>query len=382
MSFCQKLCCFCCLKKHEIIKGEKLEDAKKEDLIEPTEIKEEKIIPLNKEYDPPSSDKNEREIKGNENNEEKLTEKNEEKLIEKNEEKLIIEKKEGKLYETILKNYLNPLIDNKDVFKRTWYRDGEYELMEYSKRSIIALHDYIFDDSTKLFREFYNKDNLILSINESGSMFAKNPIIRLYFKIEKNKLPPNTSLQDLLEYTNYTTLRTIWDDQLKIYKVIEGDETEKCIIQNWMKSPVFFMSERDIIDKKYDFYENGILYSFESSVNDNYIEIPKGVTRITDLIFMNSYTENDNEFIIRNINQVNYKMNSPNSLLCVTVSGKVPNWYKKCIDVMNKDYQNGKYTFGKKIACVKNNSEQNDKIIEDKNKINALAEDNDDDEKE
>lgn len=149
-----------------------------------------------------------------------------------------------------------------------------------------------------------------------------------------------------------------------------------------MKSPVFFMSERDIIDKKYDFYENGILYSFESSVNDNYIEIPKGVTRITDLIFINSYTENDNEFIIRNINQVNYKMNSPNSLLCVTVSGKVPNWYKKCIDVMNKDYQNGKYTFGKKIACVKNNSEQNDEIIEDKNKINALAEDNDDDEKE
>ena len=180
MSFCQKLCCFCCLKKHEIIKGEKLEDAKKEDLIEPTEIKEEKTIPLNKDYDPPSSDKNEIEIKGNENNEEKLTEKNEEKLIEKNEEKLIVEKKEGKLYETILKNYLNPLIDNTDVFKRTWYRDGEYELMEYSKRSIIALHDYIFDDSTKLFREFYNKDNLILSINESGSMFAKNPIIRLF----------------------------------------------------------------------------------------------------------------------------------------------------------------------------------------------------------
>ena len=55
MSFCQKLCCFCCLKKYEIIKGEKLEDAKKEDLIEPTEIKEEKTIPLNKEYDPPSS---------------------------------------------------------------------------------------------------------------------------------------------------------------------------------------------------------------------------------------------------------------------------------------------------------------------------------------
>ena len=181
----------------------------------------------------------------------------------------------------------------------------------------------------------------------------------MYYKLEKNKLPKNTSIQDILEYTTYTNVRILWDNQLKIYKVIEGNETEKCIIQNWMKSPIFFMSERDILDKKIDFYENGILYTFESSVNDNYIEIPKDVIRITDLIFLNSITENENEFIIRTINQVDYKMNSPNSLLCTTLSGKIPTWYKNCIESMNKHFNEGKFIPGKKIIVDYNNNSEN-----------------------
>ena len=270
-----------------------------------------------------------------------------------------ISKKEKKIYEITFEKYLNPSIDNTELFNKNWYREGEYEIMEYSKRSIIALHDYIFDDETKLFREFYNKENLILSINESGSIFSKNAVIRMYYKLDKNQLPKNTSIQDLLEYLTYTNKRMYWDDQLKIYKVIEGNETEKCIIQNWMKSPIFFMSERDILEKKVDFYENGILYTFESSVNDNYIEIPKDVVRITDFIFLTSITENDNEFIIRTINQVDYKMNSPNSLLCTTMSGKIPTWYKKFVETINKDFDEGKFIPGKKIIVDNSNKNEN-----------------------
>ena len=192
--------------------------------------------------------------KRNQSNErEKLNEVNEDDLIqtktnipnqdiEKNSNLTIdneIPKKKKKIYEITYEKYLNPSIDNTELFNINWYREGEYEIMEYSKRSIIALHDYIFEDEKKLFREFYNKENIILSINESGSIFSEKAVIRMYYKFEKNKLPNNTSIQDILEYTTYTNVRTKWDNQLKIYKVIEGDEKEKCIIQNWMKSPFF-----------------------------------------------------------------------------------------------------------------------------------------------
>lgn len=312
--------------------------------------------------------------KRNQSNErEKLNEVNEDDLIqtktnipnqdiEKNSNLTIdneIPKKKKKIYEITYEKYLNPSIDNTELFNINWYREGEYEIMEYSKRSIIALHDYIFEDEKKIFREFYNKENIILSINESGSIFSEKAVIRMYYKFEKNKLPNNTSIQDILEYTTYTNVRTKWDNQLKIYKVIEGDEKEKCIIQNWMKSPIFFMSERDILDKKIDFYENGILYTYESSVNDNYYEIPKDVIRITDFIFLTSITQNENEFIIRTINQVDYKMNSPNSLLCTTVSTKIPTWYQKCFEAMNKDFNEGKFIPGKKIIVDYNNKSDN-----------------------
>ena len=125
--------------------------------------------------------------KRNQSNErEKLNEVNEDDLIqtktnipnqdiEKNSNLTIdneIPKKKKKIYEITYEKYLNPSIDNTELFNINWYREGEYEIMEYSKRSIIALHDYIFDDEKKLFREFYNKENIILSIDESGSIFG------------------------------------------------------------------------------------------------------------------------------------------------------------------------------------------------------------------
>lgn len=45
---------------------------------------------------------------------------------------------------------------------------------------------------------------------------------------------------------------------------------------------MLFVSERDVVDKRYDFYENGIYYDFSSSVKDDLIPLEDDVMRITD----------------------------------------------------------------------------------------------------
>ena len=79
------------------------------------------------------------------------------------------------------------------------------------------------------------------------------------------------------------------DIQFKLYEVIEGSEEGKevkCILHNWIKSPTFFVSERDVVDKRYDFFHKGRFYSFESSVNDDYIPLEENVVRISDIIYV------------------------------------------------------------------------------------------------
>ena len=130
--------------------------------------------------------------------------------------------------------------------------------------------------------------------------------------------------------------RNSWDTQFKLYKVIEGSEESKevkCILYNWMKSPMF------------DFFHNGKFYSFESSVNDDYIPLEENVKRINDIICLQEIFEDNENFVFRALTQVNAKVDLPQAIINVTLSGKLVNFYNGIINAVNKDYKEGKLVF-------------------------------------
>lgn len=63
-------------------------------------------------------------------------------------------------------------------------------------------------------------------------------------------------------------LRISWDDGYKEFTKIEGNN-EVYVIKSWMKSPMFIISERDIVDKRIEFFKEDIYYNFASSINDD-----------------------------------------------------------------------------------------------------------------
>ena len=60
---------------------------------------------------------------------------------------------------------------------------------------------------------------------------------------------------------------------------------------------MLFVSERDIVDKRYDFCINDIYYDFSSSVNDNFVPIDEDIVRMTDHCSVCKIYEEDNKYL-------------------------------------------------------------------------------------
>ena len=87
-----------------------------------------------------------------------------------------------------------------------------------------------------------------------------------------------------------------------------------------MKSPMFLVSERDIVEKRYDFFYDGKFQTFESSVNDDYIPLIEKVTRINDIISIQQIIEENDNFVFRALTQMNAKVSLPQAIINTTLS--------------------------------------------------------------
>ena len=279
----------------------------------------------------------------------------------------IPEIKEPLPYEIFLKDYLDENIDNTEIFDKKWYSDIEKDKIIYSKRSIIAMINEAYDSKNEDFKEAYNKPPLFLAIKSSGSFITDEfQVAKNIYTVSKTSLPPNTSLKMLSKYMLSVKERNTWDPQLKLYEIVEGSEEGKeikCILHNWMKSPMFLISQRDIVEKRFDFFHEGRFISYESSVNDDYIPLEEDVTRINDIICIQEIYEENENFIFRALNQVNAKVNLPQAIINMTLSGKLLDFYGGIVNAVNRDYKEGKLIFEDNegnIIDINNNINNND----------------------
>ena len=263
-------------------------------------------------------------------------------------ENLPPEKKELMPYEIVLKDYLDEKIDDTEVFDKKWYSDLEKDKIIYSKRSIIAMENKVFDEKNEEYKEIYNKPPLFIAIKAGSFIIDQLQVTKNTYIINKSVFPKNTSIKMIAKYMLNTKERNSWDPQFKLYKVIEGSEEGKevkCILHNWMKSPMFLVSERDIVEKRFDFFYEGKFYSYESSVNDDYIPLEENVTRINDIICVQSISEENDNIVFRAITQMDAKVSLPQAIINTTLSGKLSDFYKGIINGINKDYEEGNLVF-------------------------------------
>ena len=102
--------------------------------------------------------------------------------------------------------------------------------------------------------------------------------------------------------------RQKWDKTIKNMKIIEGTYPDRYIIHNVFHSPVFFISEREVVDKKTEFFFNGIYYNLTTSVDEDFIPSDKNYVRIKNFLNVFIITECDEYFHFMSFNQVDPKV--------------------------------------------------------------------------
>jgi len=75
-----------------------------------------------------------------------------------------------------------------------------------------------------------------------------------------------------------------------------------------VKSPYFLISERDLLEKRIEFYHNGIYYNFNSSINDYEEQKHEGVVRCRTYLNIFIITQDDEYFHFLGFSQVDIKV--------------------------------------------------------------------------
>ena len=208
---------------------------------------------------------------------------------------------------------------------------------EFTRENIISFIEEQINDNNS-FRSLVNKNDFDIYIRESGSIFSSEfPMIKMFYKIPKSIFTRSGVTVKLIDdYMNDPEKRLKWDKTIRHYKIVERQNDEIYLLYYIIKSPMLFVSERDIVDKRFDFYQNDIYYDFSSSVKDDLIPIEEGVMRITDHCSVCKIYEENDFFNIISITQVDSKFNVPPAMLSVQLPIKYKDWYDAMINEINE----------------------------------------------
>jgi hypothetical protein len=231
--------------------------------------------------------------------------------------------------------------DTVSLFSEEYYTETERKIINFTKSKIIEIINNEFNNPSKLssYKQFYNQNGLNLSCNTNGSdLNTTIQMVKMSYTIPKQTFPPNITIPQIADAMNNEAHRLQWDTSLKEYKILSKHNTFY-IIYTRMSKPMAFVSERDLLEKKTEFYHEGAFYSFCSSFINNTIKSDvDDVQRIVNYFSGFKISEDTNNFYFNSLNQIDYKMSLPQSILNVALPTSLIKWYTSLNKYLHSKY--------------------------------------------
>ena len=219
--------------------------------------------------------------------------------------------------------------------------DYEKDKITFTKNGLINLYESLWKLDN--YKSIWDKDNLSIEIRYEGTpMNDKFYIIKMIYKLNKSELKYNKDTESIMDYCYDEKIRMLWDDALKLYEKYEGND-QNFITCTWGKSPIFFVSERESIDKRFRFSRDNSTYIMSTSIPSELYPLKKDVVRFIDLINLFKITDEGEEIVFTSLNQVDFKMAIPQMLINVTLPMTSKTWYtniKKFANSVEYDKKN------------------------------------------
>ena len=232
---------------------------------------------------------------------------------------------------------LNENIDDDELL----LREDSPLICDYEKNVITFTHNGFLDLLNSLwnldsYKSVYDKDNLSILLRYEGTpMNSKFYLIKIIYKINKSELKYNKDPDSIMDYCYDVKLRMLWDDALRAYERYEGTDSA-FIICTWAKSPVFFVSERETIEKRFRFKKDNDVYIMSTSIPLDVYEEKENVVRFIDFLNLIKVSDEGDYISICSLNQVDFKMPIPQMLINITLPSTSRSWYDNIKKFSNK----------------------------------------------
>ena len=203
--------------------------------------------------------------------------------------------------------------------------DYEKGKITFTKNGFLDLYNYLWN--LENFKSVYDKDDLAISLRYEGTpMNSVFYLIKIVYKIKKADLKYNKDIDSIIDYCYDVKFRMLWDEALRAYELYEGTENA-FIICTWAKSPVFFVSERETIEKRFRFKKDNAVYIMGSSIPLDIYEPKESVVRFIDFLNLFKVSDEGDYIYLSSLNQIDFKMPIPQILVNITLPSTSKSWY-------------------------------------------------------
>ena len=222
--------------------------------------------------------------------------------------------------------------------------DYEKGIITFTRNGFLNLFNSLWN--LENYKSIYDKDDLSILLRYEGTpMNSKFYLIKIIYRIKKSELKYNKDPESILDYCYDLKFRMLWDEALKGYERYEGTDNA-FVICTWAKSPAFFISERETIEKRFKFKKDGAAYIMSTSIPLEIYEPKEDVVRFIDFLNMFKVYDDEEYLYLISLNQVDFKMPIPQMLINITLPSTSRSWYgniKKFANSVKYDLESKTY---------------------------------------
>ncbi len=279
------------------------------------------------------------------------------------------------IIQNILSNKKKPQSNNVNLIGNNEIENNN-DLKNYSSNNIIP-EIYLYEEEKKLLSPFsveniisyidnlekkplgfhiFKSENLNVYVCQYSDISQNNYFGVTKYKILKKELYSkrknnyNVTLDDFSDVFSEPERRKEWDKNINTFEIfqnfeISDEDKEKGLDKGFLQlqiynSPIFGVSQREMVDKKFSIHYNNKLYVYQSSIEENkgYELIPKkdDIVRAFTLINCAKYSQDDDYLYLNAFYQTDMRIAIPDTFIQMTVPFTINNYYKKSFEFFQK----------------------------------------------
>ena len=228
--------------------------------------------------------------------------------------------------------------------------------IKFTKKGLVEIWDNFW--ALDNFKRIWDKDDLIIEIRNEGTFITTQYcLIKIIFRVNKNKLNNNTDLDTVLAFFYDPKIRPNWDQVIREIHIYDGNPFNCYIHTMLAKKPVFFMTDRESLEKKFIFKNSkgDVRYVMASSIPDEVHPTTNDVVRLTNFCNYFKIVDEGDYIGYYSLNQSDFKMPIPQFLVNMGLPSTTKTWYDSMVKF------SGKVVYDKNTKTVVENNDKEEK---------------------